>query len=100
MPECEDINLDNEINNYYILIYDIFKDKNKIELKTKLKILDEDLYIIKFMLFKNKYLIVSRIKNLRVFNINNMKEIFPQINNLKLKDGSILDLMNFNNDFF
>ena len=92
------MNLNYEIYNYYILIFDVFK--NKIALETKLKFVDNELCSLECMIFKNKYLIISKINSLRVFNANNMKEIIPGINNLKLDDNNyIKDLMNLNNEF-
>jgi hypothetical protein len=86
----------NEINNFNILVFDVFK--NKITLKTKLQILDD--YINNFIIFRNEYLIVSKENSLRVFNVNNMKEIVSGINNLNLNDkDNIRGLMNFNKEF-
>ena len=43
---------------------------------------------------------MSKINSLSVFNANNMKEIFPGINNLKLDNNNyIKDLMNLDNEF-
>ena len=98
LPQCNDLNLDYEIFNYYILIFDVFK--NKIALKAKLKFVDNDLCSLKCIIFNNKYLIVSKINSLRVFNANNMKEIIPGINNLELDNKNyIKDLMNLDNEF-
>ena len=100
LPKYKDLN--DTICNYYILIFDIFK--NKIALKTKLNIFYNK-YIggLKCITFKNKYLIVSKISKInsfRVFRTNNMKEIFLGINNLKLYDcGYIKKLVNLNNEF-
>ena len=86
----------NKINNFNILVFDVFK--NKITLKTKLQILDD--YINNFIIFRNEYLIVSKENSLRVFNVNNMKEIVSGINNLNLNDkDNIRGLMNFNKEF-
>ena len=86
----------NEINNFNILVFDVFK--NKITLKTKLQILDD--YINNFIIFRNEYLIISKKHSLRVFNVNNMKEIVSGINNLNLNDkDNIRGLMNFNKEF-
>ena len=91
-------NLNNEKYNYNIYVFDFFK--NKITLKKKIEIQDNDLCILKFMIFRNKYFLLSKKQSLRVFNANDMKEIFPEINNLKLNDGNyIIDLMNLNNEF-
>jgi len=97
-PECNVNNSNNEKKyNYNILVFDV--DKNKITLKAKFQIQDDDL-CLQCMIFENKYLIVSKKKSLRVFDVNNQKEIFPKINNLKLNDGNnIIDLMNLNNEF-
>ena len=86
----------NKINNFNILFFDV--SKNKITLKTKLQILDD--YINNCIIFRNEYLIVSKKNSLRVFNVNNMKEIFSGINNLNLNDkDNIRGLMNFNKEF-
>ena len=86
----------NKINNFNILVFDVFK--NKITLKTKLQILDD--YIKNCIIFRNEYLIVSKKNSLRVFNVNNMKEIFSGINNLNLNNkDNIIGLMNFNKEF-
>ena len=71
-----DINLSYIYYNCFILVFDVFK--NKISLKAKLKSLDNDLY--KCVIFRNKYLIVSKRNSLKVFNVNNMKEICPGVN--------------------
>ena len=98
-PESNVNNLNNEKYNHNILVFDVLK--NKIILKTKFQIQDNDLCILQCMIFQNKYLIISKKKSLRVFDVNNnMKEIFPEINNLKLNDENyIIDLMNLNNEF-
>ena len=91
-----DINLSYIYYNCFILVFDVFK--NKISLKAKLKSLDNDLY--KCVIFRNKYLIVSKQNSLKVFNVYNMKEICPGVNNLKLNNKDyIIKLMNLNNEF-
>ena len=99
LPQCKGLNSNDEIYNFYILIFDVFK--NKITLKTKLIFFFTGfLCIVQCIIFKNKYLIVSKKHSIRVFRTNNMKEIFPRINNLKLDYYDYTEnLMNLNNEF-
>ena len=98
LAQCNGVNSNDVIHNYYILIFDVFK--NKITLKTKLTLFYNDICELQSIIFKNKYLIVSKKLSIRVFRANNMKEIFPGINNLKLYSLDYIEnLMNLNNEF-
>lgn len=90
----------NDIYIFNLLIFDFYEKKNKISLRTKFKLNLYNFIFINDITFGINYLLISKEKSISIFNANNMKEIFPKINNLNLnKDDEIINLMNFNDQF-